>query len=658
MKPVKIIKQEYKSILVKNESNSKLTLFLYLKDDPICWLSFQSKIILPNNKYLHREKKKYKYELRAHIEENGKKTKKEVISATRWKGDIYIVVDEAFQVSTGQLDENHYDTRVCVRELNRSEAVNSGAGRNLYEILKLDPKEIRKMDDEEEIVDRIKAAFVKEMKYWHPDKHPDLETNDMVQELLFARKILLDPETRARYNNEMDYNKGWLSLARWKSIFWPECKTEEQKRAYKYRMIQMGVSVLTFAAGIIVTGLTAGIAAPAAVIVTSMVGGGLTGAGMNTTMRLMKKKSVLDGCSGKDLVKSAAIGFVAGAVTGGATAGLTAGVAGIGAQATVTTGKYVGIGAASASIGGAAFSVANDAEKKFVDNEDVTMKQVLGHAAAGVVIGAVTGGAVGAACGAVVNSLSGEVSAANIEGKVAKVVRRAGVSLAKNMTGNLTEQGTGAVLHGTAEFIEERLDEDCENKPVTDHVKNIAIDLATGVAKAGGMSCTAAIGDAIDDTEDFRIKPKRTSFYKRSSSLINQDAELRKDIELVMEQEHSDTDGLIKVLSEGLWKSRMHVQYIIDGIWKKITVVGNGESVIIPGKATCVHVTFEILRFIGVWCDLKKWDRKTKTWQKETHILRYPHAKGLHRTITISGPLYYECITKIVNEYYDEVDDN
>ena len=117
---------------------------------------------------------------------------------------------------------------------------------------------------------------------------------------------------------------------------------------------------------------------------------------------------------------------------------------------------------------------------------------------------------------------------------------------------NHTENTT----HGTAEFIEERLDEDCENKPVTDHVKNIAIDLATGVAKAGAMSCTAAIGDAIDDTEDFRIKPKR------SSSLINQDAELRKDIELVMEQEHSDTDGLIKVLSEGLWKSRMHVQYI------------------------------------------------------------------------------------------------
>ena len=651
----------YKSLLLKNKSNSKLILFLYSQHDPVCWLSFQSKIILPNDKCLHREQSGYQYELQAIIEENGKRKKEKIIPVTMWKSDTLLMIDEYLEFTECPLDENQYDTKICIRQLNKTEDVNSGAGRNLYEILKLDPKEIRQIKSEKEIVEKIKDAFAKEMKYWHPDKHPDLEGNDMVQELLFAREILLDPETRARYNNEMDYNKGWLSLARWKSIFWPECNTEEQKTAYRRRMCQMALTLLMAAAGITATCLSGGLAAPAGVILTSVVGGGLIGAGMNTTIRLLKAESVLDGCAWEDLAKSAAIGFAAGAVTGGATAGITAGVAGVGAQAVVESslsiGTHIGMGAASASVGGVAFSLASDAEKKFVDNEDVTIKQVLGHAAAGAMIGAATGGAVGAACGAVVNSLSGEVSAANIEGKVAKVVRRAGVSLAKNMTGSLTEQGTGAVLHGTAGFIEERLDEDCENKPVTDHVKNVAIDVATGVAKAGAISCAAAVGDVIDNAEEVRIKPRRNGLYPRTISIMNQDSDLKKEMQSSMEQE-SNTDGLIKVLSKGPWKSRMHVKYIIDGISKKVTVGGNGESVVIPAEAKCIDVTFQILRFIGTWCDVKKWDRKSKAWKKGVHILRYPHAKGLHRTITISGPLYYEGITKIINYHYDEVDDN
>ena len=426
-------------------------------------------------------------------------------------------------------------------------------------------------------------------------------------------------------------------------------------------MLQMALTILMAAAGITATCLTGLLAAPAGVILTSMVGGGLIVAGMNTLFRLLKAESVLDGCPSKDFAGSAATGFVAGAVTAGATAGITAGVAGVGAQAVVESslslGTYMRIGAPSGLVGGGAFSLASVAEKKFVDNEDVTIKQAFVHVVTGAVIGAVTGWAVASAFGAVVKSLSGEVSAANIEGKVARIFSRAGVSLAKNITGNLIEQGTGAVLLGTAEFIEERLEENCENKPVTDHVKNVAIDLATGVAKAGAMSCAAAVGDVVDNAEEVCIKPRRNGLFPRTTSIMNQDADLKKEMQSFMEQE-SDTDGLIKVLSKGPWKSRMHVKYIIDGISKKVTVGGEGESVVIPAEAKCIDVTFQILRFIGIWCNVKKWDRKSKAWKKGVHILRYPHAKGLHRTITISGPLYYEGITKIINYYYDEVDDN
>ena len=109
-----------------------------------------------------------------------------------------------------------------------------------------------------------------------------------------------------------------------------------------------------------------------------------------------------------------------GAATGGAAVGITAGVAGLGGaameSAALTMGQYVGIGAGSGAVGGAASSLATDAGRKFADGENVTWKQVLGHA----VLGAAVGAAAGATGGAVTKSVVGiEASAAtaNLEGE-------------------------------------------------------------------------------------------------------------------------------------------------------------------------------------------------------------------------------------------------
>ena len=79
------------------------------------------------------------------------------------------------------------------------------------------------------------------MLRWHPDKNFGDDENS--KEIAIAYEILKDEEKRARYNNEADYDNGWLSLKRWKVILWPECVTEERKEAYWHRMVMSALSL-------------------------------------------------------------------------------------------------------------------------------------------------------------------------------------------------------------------------------------------------------------------------------------------------------------------------------------------------------------------------------------------------------------------------------
>ena len=77
----------------------------------------------------------------------------------------------------------------------------------------------------------------------------------------------------------------------------------------------------------------------------------------------------------------------------------------------------------------------------------------------------------------------------------------------------------------------------------------------------------------------------------------------------------------------------------------------------IPENAKDVEVRFQVLRFIGTWCDVKKYDRFDECWSEPTepHIFKYD--KPPIRTFTISGRLYFEAVVKVTDEYFDEVRD-
>lgn len=277
--------------------------------------------------------------------------------------------------------------------------------------------------------------------------------------------------------------------------------------------LSLGITI----GGIALTVGTAGLAAPVAVAIGGVFGGGLIGAGLQSLQHTVSRKSVVDECDKKQWLSKGGIGFLGGAATGGAAVGITARVAGLGSaaveSAALTAGEYVAIGAGSGAVGGAASSLATDAGRKFADGENVTWKQVLGHAACGVVVGA----AAGAAGGAVTKSIVGiETSAAsaNIEGEIGEQVailtgaRRLGKILAQRIPRALTENGTEAVMGAVAEFAEERLDKSVENRNPGEHlvkgVQNVAANVVKSLAQESGSALASHAWNKIK--VDKRVK--------------------------------------------------------------------------------------------------------------------------------------------------------
>ena len=295
-----------------------------------------------------------------------------------------------------------------------------------------------------------------------------------------AHEVLLDDEMRARYHNEADYDKGWLSPSRWRAIFNPERFTVEQKKTYEKRMKMFALSLGITIGGIVLTAVTAGLAAPAVVTVGGVLGSAMIGAGLQSLQHTVNEKSVVtEECDTTKWLVKDGIGFVLGAVIGLAAVGITAGVAGLGKSAMESTavkmGQYIKIGAGTGAAGGAVSSVASDAGRKFVDGEEVTLKQAVCHVALSAFIGAVAGTAGGAITKAFV---SGETSAttANIKVEVGEQIailtgaRRLVKVLAKNIPRALTKSGTEAVMQTAGQFVVERLDDSVENQSLGQHL--------------------------------------------------------------------------------------------------------------------------------------------------------------------------------------------
>ena len=53
--------------------------------------------------------------------------------------------------------------------------------------------------------DEIAVAFNKEAKLWHPGRYPGLDGRKVMQDIIEAKRVLLDPALRASYDNE--YNR-------------------------------------------------------------------------------------------------------------------------------------------------------------------------------------------------------------------------------------------------------------------------------------------------------------------------------------------------------------------------------------------------------------------------------------------------------------------
>ena len=63
--------EEYKSVLIVNDlADAHITFYLYPRWDVICWLSLESKILKPGEKYLHRSKKRFQFEIAARFQDD------------------------------------------------------------------------------------------------------------------------------------------------------------------------------------------------------------------------------------------------------------------------------------------------------------------------------------------------------------------------------------------------------------------------------------------------------------------------------------------------------------------------------------------------------------------------------------------------------------
>lgn len=512
--------EDYKSLLIWNDSSDAiLTLYLYPQWDRICWISKESKIIDPRKKYLYRSKKRFQFKLVARFDDRKDKKseddsqtdkkdeedkqdkpqkKKQVLrKVQQWKEDKLLKItgfigSELLDVVEGDLAHYPEDKRICLRKLQRDKELKvTSGGCNLYEILGLDMAKVRKMSKEEQ-KQAIRRGYHTQIRRWHPDNN-DRGDEEIAKDIIHAYVLLKDEALRARYNNLADYDGGWLSWRRYKAIFKPECVNEEQKKAYRKRMCMFAASLAMIALGIGLTAGTSGLAAPVVVAAQAVCGGGYIGGGLQSWLHTLNQRAIVDECLVEEWLMKAGIGFLAGAATGGAAAGFTAAITGLGSaaleSAVVTTGQYIGVGAATGATGGVAASIASDAGRTFVDGEQITWKQAVGHAVVGGVIGAATGVVGGAVTKAIV---AGQASAASANLVVLTGARRVGNVLAKTIPRMLTEKGTEALMGTVSRFAEERLDDSVQNRSPGEHVrdgmKNLAINTITG----SFLECTVA----------------------------------------------------------------------------------------------------------------------------------------------------------------------
>jgi hypothetical protein len=694
--------------------------------------------------FLFQRETAFQFELGAHPEGDKMQT---IWSARMWEKDMLLRVsgDHEIHVKDEALLAECKEKQICKRRQNMAKEVLTAGSKNLYEILNLNMEEVRgkPLEEQNKI---LKGAYHSQLRRWHPDRNPENGDSAICQEIIFAYKILKDPEARAAYNNVADYDKGWFSKARYNAIFKPECYSAEQKKQYKKRIGLFLLSVLLIAGGVGLTFLTAGMAASVVLGVTA-ASGALIGGGISTGLRTINRESIEKGCSLRKYFTSLVIGAVGGAAMGVGVAGIAMFLGGAAKlafkAAQLSLERQITTRMATTAFRGFITSLTNNIDAILAGGEKTSWKQFILH----VLFNAWLGGIVGLTGGFAENMIQDVVSAESALATIESVYSNARDAIVDTTT---------AAVETFANYVKERFDDDVENKSMVDHIKNGAKQAAIAVGKNSTVAAAKAANKEVNDggkatgingessnqnkvTDDIyeetndetrkdtnntttlaKNVAKTTekegintnSEYKdrtgasddigeevEDSNNATKEDECEENIDdddktectggndssaesekkqtkshvtlpnyksLISETNNSDEEQtvsdsddstecvkpiLMKYFSEGYWFSKMLVDYKENGETKHYEVKDSESSIQIPNKATKIKVRFQVMRFLGTWCDVKKYDRFKKCWIEPNQPHTFEYNTPVNRTYTLSGNLYYEAVMNITGDY-------
>ena len=585
-----------KSVLIINDSaDASVTVNLFVTWDALCWLPYTSKTIKPNTKFLHSTDKDCKFQLVARFKD--KRSREILLKPQQWIEDRFIKVSDSpcsLEVVEDDLAKYPQEKKEYLRKMQRDEELEShGGGRNLYNVLRLDMRQVRAMSKEKQD-EEIRTAFIRELRIWHPEFNDDADEG-IVREVIMAYDILQDREKRARYHNMADYDSGWLSVKRFKAVFRPECETIEQRLAWLKRMGLLALSTGLTIGGIVGVVLTAGFSSPW--LAPSATGG------LCALQQSISKEGIADGCDIKKWLMKTGIGYLLAVMPRGAAIGVA-----LLESTALKVGEFLVCRAAIGALGGAVPSLISDASKKFVDGQDVTWCNVMSHAA-----------------------VAATASAA--AGMTGLAVTRA---MARNKAASVSATLEVAIGDPASQPSEVKRLAQQSASPVAATIAKVVIETAADVTeKHLEDSVESEIPDEFS-LDDLGLTPEwRDAVMKAISEEM--------------------FDGKIRYISQGYWISKMIVSFFVNG--KEVTkeVRGSGKYINIPSKARKIKVRFKVLR--PPWRDILKYDRFQKCWCKpcEPHVFQYETPPI--RTFTIWGIMHWEAVMIVTDEHHNETDE-
>ena len=587
----------YKPLLVKNDARCQVTIKFYHNWDVACMISHASNVIMPGTTFSCSHKKGRRIELIARFESDSVKGRKVLSKPQVWASDQSIRITDNPDIEMNTLTSEEKES--CLRKKSREKELASlEGGCNLYNSLRLNMKDVRAMAKKEQD-EEIKKAFHREIKIWH--RYCNLDGDDEVaRQVIMAYDILGNREKRARYNDMADYDSGWLSMRRFKAIFFPECETMEQRLAWIKRMFLLALTVGITVSGILAVVLTAGFSSPFMVPVAC--------GGVRALASIMSREAVLDGCSVKKWLLSTGIEYLIAFIPGGAAIGLAA-LEGI----TISAAEVIGIRTAVASDSSMVAALVEDAKKKFVDGKDVTFKQARGH---GIFQGAVGAGA------------------CLLGGAVSKGLQKA---IQKTPATSLRDKAAAAT-------------EPISSVPnQTQRLPSEEVVVSALVENAPETLCAKAADSAVE-----KLRAQDVAENKGSPEQISEYTNKELDAALNSVEKAKPTDGSIRYVSKGYWFSKMVISYVdtLNGRNFTLESKGSKSQVRIPSTAKRIEVRFKVLH--PPWRDIQKYDRFQRCWcePRKAHIFYYDIPPT--RTFTISGPLYWEAVMKVTDQYSNE----